>query len=80
LLGIAINPHLYRACAASTAYLQAGDTPHLATALLNHRDPATTEAHYNRARSISYAKAFVRLIEKRVDRTTWQSKCHLMPT
>lgn len=62
LLGIAINPHLYRACAASTAYLQAGDTPHLATALLNHRDPRTTEAHYNRARSINYSKAFVALV------------------
>jgi integrase len=63
LLGIPINPHLYRTSAASTAYVRAGGTPHLASALLNHRDPATTEAHYNRARSVSYSRKFSDLVE-----------------
>ena len=64
LLGIAINPHLYRTCAASTAYVHAGDTPHLASALLNHRGPATTQAHYNRAQCVSYSRAFAALVEE----------------
>lgn len=42
-----------------------GNTPHLASALLHHIDPAVTEAHYNRASSISAAQgyaAFIRAI------------------
>jgi integrase len=45
-LGVDISPHLFRTCAASTAATHAGDTPHLASALLNHTDPRVTEEHY----------------------------------
>ena len=64
-LGVAVNPHLFRSCAASTAYRFAGHSPGLASAVLQHSDPRTTERHYNRARSASYAGEFRDLIEKR---------------
>lgn len=62
-LGVPVNPHLFRACGASSAYLHAGDEPHLAAGLLQHTDPRVTEAHYNRASSASFARKFSVLIE-----------------
>jgi integrase/recombinase XerD len=61
--GIAICPHLFRCCAASTAALYAGNELNLASALLQHSDPTVTEQHYNRACSSEYARAFASLIE-----------------
>ena len=66
-LGIPINPHLFRSCAASTACLHALDNPGLASALLQHTDPRVTERHYNRARSAGFAAIFARLIETETD-------------
>lgn len=63
-LGIAVSPHLFRSCAASTAYRHAGRTPGLAAALLQHTDPRVTELHYNRARSASFAMEYGRIIEE----------------
>jgi integrase len=57
-LGIDVSPHLFRTAAASTAALYAGDTPHLASALLNHRDPRVTEQHYNRAMDLSASNEY----------------------
>jgi hypothetical protein len=45
-LGVDISPHLIRTCAASTAATYAGDTPHLASGLLNHTGPRVTDDHY----------------------------------
>jgi hypothetical protein len=39
-----------------------GNTPHLASALLNHTDPRVTEEHYNRASAMSAAVAYGRII------------------
>ena len=64
-LGIDVSPHLFRTAGASTAAVHAGSTPHLASALLHHTDPAVTEKHYNRASSLSAAQryaAFIRAI------------------
>jgi hypothetical protein len=44
---------LFRTAAASTSTIYGGDTPHLASALLQHKDPRVTEEHYNRAISMS---------------------------
>jgi len=63
-LGIAVSPHLMRSCAASTAYLHAGDDPDLASGLLQHVDKTVTERHYNRTRGASYGRAFSSLVEK----------------
>jgi hypothetical protein len=50
-LGVSVGPHLFRACAATTAALHASNHPRLASGLLQHVDPRVTEAHYNRASS-----------------------------
>jgi site-specific recombinase XerD len=60
-LGVDVSPHLFRTSAASTAALYAGATPHLATALLNHRDPHITEEHYNRAMNLSASDEYAEI-------------------
>jgi integrase len=52
-IGVDVSPHLFRTAGASTAAIYAGNHPHLASALLNHRDPRVTEEHYNRATTFS---------------------------
>src|SRR5258707_8943656 len=52
-IGVDVSPHLFRTAGASTAAVYGGDHPHLASALLNHRDPRVTEEHYNRATTFS---------------------------
>jgi hypothetical protein len=44
-IGVDVSPHLFRTAAASTAAAYGGNTPHLASALLNHTDPRVTEEH-----------------------------------
>ena len=63
-LRLRISPHLFRTCAASMAYLYAGDQPHLASALLQHTHRTVTEAHYNRAKRASFGRAFALLVER----------------
>ena len=60
-LGVDVSPHLFRTAAASTAAVYGGNTPHLASALLNHTDPRVTEEHYNRASSISASKIYAEI-------------------
>src|SRR5262249_49045214 len=57
-LGVDVSPHLFRTSAGSTAAMHAGQTPHLASALLHHTDPAVTEEHYNRASITTAATAY----------------------
>jgi len=61
-IGVDVSPHLFRTAAASTAAMYGGNTPHLASALLNHTDPRVTEEHYNRASSMSAAAAYALII------------------
>src|SRR5262245_53869095 len=51
-IGIRISPHLFRAADATTAAEAAPNMPHLASALLGHKDTRITEEHYNRASSL----------------------------
>jgi len=53
---------LFRTSAATTAAIKAGATPHLASALLDHRDPQTTEQHDNRASSLSAGQTYLDVI------------------
>lgn len=62
-VGVNVSPHLFRTSAASTAAVHGGNTPHLASALLNHTDPQTTEQHYNRASSMTAALKYANLVE-----------------
>ena len=63
-LGVDVSPHLFRTAAASTAAAYGGNTPHLASALLNHTDPRVTEKHYNRASTVSTAAVYARIISE----------------
>jgi hypothetical protein len=52
-VGVPVSPHLFRTAIASSAAIHGGANPHLASALLHHRDNRVTEVHYNQASSIS---------------------------
>src|SRR5262245_17755022 len=60
-IGVDVSPHLFRTAAASTAAAYGGNTPHLASAVLNHTDPRVTEEHYNRASSMNASRIYARI-------------------
>jgi integrase len=62
-VGVAVSPHLFRTSIASSAAIHGGANPHLASALLHHTDDRVTEAHYNRASSLSAAKSLREIIQ-----------------
>jgi integrase len=62
-VGIPVSPHLFRTAIASSAAIHGGANPHLASALLHHTDPRVTEAHYNRASSISAGESLRIIIQ-----------------
>ena len=63
-LGVSVNPHLFRACAATTAALHVSVHPCLASGLLQHVDPRVTEAHYNRASSLQAAIRYGEILDE----------------
>lgn len=63
-LGVSVNPHLFRACAATAAALHAGDHPFLASGLLQHVDTRVTERHYNRASSLQAAIRYGEILDE----------------
>lgn len=62
-VGVSVSPHLFRDSGASTAAIHGGANPHLASALLHHKDPRVTEAHYNRASSLSAGKSLRTIVQ-----------------
>jgi site-specific recombinase XerD len=62
-VGVAVSPHLFRTATASSAAIHGGANPHLASALLHHTDSRVTEAHYNRASSLSAAESLRSIIQ-----------------
>jgi hypothetical protein len=67
-LGIPVSPHLFRTAGATTAAESFVDFPHLAVALLGHKNPRVNEEHYNRASSLSAASNYADIIAKRYSR------------
>jgi len=63
-LGFEVSPHMFRTCAASTAASYGGDNPHLASALLHHTHPSVTDAHYNRATSLTAAEGLRQIVRE----------------
>ena len=63
-VGIAVSPHLFRTAIASSAAIHGGANPYLASALLHHTDAHVTEAHYNRASSISAGESLRSIIQR----------------
>jgi integrase len=57
-VGVDVSPHLFRTAGASTAAAYGRGRPHLASALLNHRDPRVTEAHYNFSTNLSAGEEY----------------------
>jgi site-specific recombinase XerD len=62
-LGVDVSPHLFRTCAASTAAIHASNIPHLATALLNHRDPRIAGDRYDHAMDLSAGEEYGRITQ-----------------
>jgi integrase len=62
-VGIAVSPHLFRTAIASSAAIHGGANPHFASALLHHTDSRVTEAHYNRASSLSAAESLRNIVQ-----------------
>jgi site-specific recombinase XerD len=62
-VGVAVSPHLFRAAGASTAAIHS-DNPYLASALLHHAHPSVTNAHYNRATSLTAAESFRKVVRQ----------------
>jgi len=62
--GKAVNPHLFRDCAATTIAIE--DPVHIgiASEVLGHDGPRSTERHYNQARSIEAARSWQETLEK----------------
>jgi integrase len=64
-IGVRVSPHLFRTADATTAAEARGDLPHLASALLGHRNARITEEHYNRASSFCAASRYVDVVLQR---------------
>lgn len=61
-LGKTIRPHMFRHCVPYTIANIDGSQIDLASSLLQHTDPRTTEKHYNLARSVESTRAFEEII------------------
>ena len=55
-LGQAINPHLFRDCAATSIAIEDPAHVGIASRLLGHRTASTTERYYNQARSVEASR------------------------
>jgi site-specific recombinase XerD len=63
-IGVAISPHLFRTADATTAADARSDMPHLASALLGHKNQQITEEHYNRASSLNAANEYAEIVHR----------------
>ena len=57
LVGVAVNPHLFRDCAATTIATVDPEHVRMVTPLLGHRTPVTAERYYNQAGSMEAGRA-----------------------
>jgi integrase len=63
-VGVKVSPHLFRTSGASSAATHGGENPYLASALLHHTHPSVTNAHYNRATTLSAAESFRQIVRQ----------------
>jgi site-specific recombinase XerD len=68
-LGVAVNPHLFRDCAATSIALLDPGHVRMAARVLGHATPATTEKHYNQAQALEASRAHAAVI-RAIRRTT----------
>jgi hypothetical protein len=55
---------MFRTSGASTVATRGGENPYLASALLHHTHPSVTNAHYNRATSLSAAESLRQIVRQ----------------
>jgi integrase len=63
-LGVAVNPHLFRDCAVHTVAINAGDRMGIASGLLQHTDPRTTEKYYNKGASVGAVRKYQQILDQ----------------
>jgi integrase len=63
-LGIAVNPHLFRDCGVYTVAIYAGNRMRIASGLLQHTDPRTTEKHYNKGAMFSAGGRYQQILDE----------------
>jgi integrase len=63
-VGVAVGPHLFRTSGASSAAILGGENPNLGSALLHHTHPSVTNAHYNRATSLSAGESLRQIVRQ----------------
>lgn len=56
--GVAINPHLFRDCAATTIAIHDPEHVQIIAAILGHSSMATSERHYNQASSLEAGRQY----------------------
>jgi integrase len=78
-LGVRVSPHLFRTSGATTAAEAFTDFPHLASALLGHKNTQDAEEHYNRASSLNAASKYAEIIRSRC-RTREPQRKRFTPT
>jgi integrase len=64
LFGRSVCPHLLRDAAVHFVAMNAGDQMGIASAVLNHTDPRTTEKHYNKGASVMAAQVYQDILLK----------------
>jgi integrase/recombinase XerD len=57
-LGLPINPHLFRDCAATSIAIEDPEHVRMAAAILGHASMVTTERHYNQSRSVEAGRLY----------------------
>jgi site-specific recombinase XerD len=60
--GVAINPHLFRDCAATSLAIEDPGHVQVAATLLGHRSLSSTTRHYNQATTLTAARTYARTI------------------
>jgi integrase len=63
-IGVDVSPHLFRTAGVSTAAVYGRKNPHLASALLGHRDKRIVEQHYNYATSLDVSIKYAKLVRE----------------
>ena len=62
--GAAVNPHLFRDAAATSLAIQDPAQVRIAAQILGHASFATTERHYNLARSLDAGQAWLATLDQ----------------
>ncbi len=63
-LGVPVNPHLFRDCAVYTIATVAGDRMGIASELLQHTNPRTTEKYYNKGALIRAVRRYHQILDQ----------------